>query len=49
MSLLNDDLLASLDTSVADVATAATLPPEMYPSDEFLGFEKQALFIREWL
>ena len=49
MSLLNDDLLASLDTSVADVATAATLPPEMYTSDEFLGFEKEALFMREWL
>ena len=49
MSLLNDDLLASLDTSVSEVATAATLPPELYTSDEFLGFEKEALFMREWL
>ena len=36
MTILNDDLLASLDASTADVANAATLPAELYTSDEFL-------------
>ncbi len=48
-SILTNETLASLDASVADVAHAATLPPELYTSAEFLGFEKEALFMREWL
>ena len=32
-----------------DVATASTLPPELYTSDEVLAFEKEALFMREWV
>jgi phenylpropionate dioxygenase-like ring-hydroxylating dioxygenase large terminal subunit len=49
MSMLNDDLMASLDQSIEDVAHAATLPPQIYTSDEFLGFEAEALFMKEWL
>lgn len=49
MSILNDELLATLDASTADVAHAATLPPEIYTSDEFLQFEHEALFAHEWL
>jgi phenylpropionate dioxygenase-like ring-hydroxylating dioxygenase large terminal subunit len=46
---LNDDLLASLDESTSDVAHAATLPSELYTSEEFLRFEYEALFAHEWL
>jgi phenylpropionate dioxygenase-like ring-hydroxylating dioxygenase large terminal subunit len=49
MSILNDELLATLDASTSDVAHAATLPPELYTSDEFLQFEYEALFAHEWL
>jgi phenylpropionate dioxygenase-like ring-hydroxylating dioxygenase large terminal subunit len=49
MSILTDELLAALDASTTDVAHAATLPPELYTSDEFLQFEYEALFTREWL
>ncbi len=47
--LLTEELLASLDASVDDVARAATLPPELYTSPAFLDFEREALFMREWL
>jgi phenylpropionate dioxygenase-like ring-hydroxylating dioxygenase large terminal subunit len=46
---LNDDLLASLDASTVDVANAATLPAELYTSEEVLQFEYEALFAHEWL
>ena len=49
MSILNDQLLAAFDSSVADVANAETLPPVVYTSEEFLAFEKKALFDHEWL
>ena len=49
MSILTAELLASLDASAADVSTAATLPPELYTSEEFLAFESEALFMKEWL
>jgi phenylpropionate dioxygenase-like ring-hydroxylating dioxygenase large terminal subunit len=49
MSLLDADLLASLDDSTTDVAKAATLPAELYTSDEFLRFEYESLFAHEWL
>ena len=47
--LLTEELLASLDASVDDVARAATLPSELYTSPAFLDFEREALFMREWL
>ena len=49
MSVLNSDLLARLDASTDDVSQAVTLPPEIYTSDEFLSFETDALYMKEWL
>ena len=36
MTILTPDLLSSFDSSVTDVATAETLPPVVYTSEEFL-------------
>jgi len=49
MTLLTSELLASLDSSITDVAKAETLPPELYTSAEILDFEREAVFMREWL
>ncbi len=49
VSILNDELLASLDSSVADVADAKTLHPDLYVSPDVLAAEKELLFMREWL
>lgn len=49
MTMLTPDLLASLGDSIDSYETAATLPAELYTSDEFLDFEKRALFDHEWL
>ena len=49
MTHLNDELLAALDDSVESVSTASTLPPVVYTSAEVLAFEKEALFMHEWL
>jgi phenylpropionate dioxygenase-like ring-hydroxylating dioxygenase large terminal subunit len=49
MTILTHDLLTSFDASVTDVATAVTLPPEIYTSEEFLGFERRSVFAHEWL
>jgi phenylpropionate dioxygenase-like ring-hydroxylating dioxygenase large terminal subunit len=48
-SILTPALLASLDSSTAPVEQAETLPPELYTSEEFLAFERSALFDHEWL
>ena len=48
MTILTADLLASFDASVTDFSTAITMPPVIYTSEEFLDFERQALFAREW-
>ncbi|MFT7475554.1 MAG: phenylpropionate dioxygenase-like ring-hydroxylating dioxygenase large terminal subunit [Verrucomicrobiales bacterium] len=49
MTILNTEMLANFDRSIEDVSTAATLPPEIYTSAEFLNFEAEALFMKEWL
>ena len=49
MNLFTDEFLASFDDSTTDVATACTLPPEIYTDEAFLAFEHRALFSREWL
>jgi phenylpropionate dioxygenase-like ring-hydroxylating dioxygenase large terminal subunit len=49
MTLFTPELLASFDASVADVSQACTLPPELYTSEEFLAFEKEAVFSHDWL
>ena len=47
-SVLTDRLLASFDSSVTDVSTAETLPPVIYTSEEFLAFERDAVFATSW-
>ena len=49
MTVLTTDLLRSLAASTDDVATAATLPPVLYTSEEVLAFERDALYAKEWL
>lgn len=49
MTILTNDLLASFDASITDFSTALTMPPAIYTSEEFLNFEREALFAREWL
>jgi phenylpropionate dioxygenase-like ring-hydroxylating dioxygenase large terminal subunit len=41
--------LESFDDSVKDVNEACLLPPVIYTSEEFYGFEKEAVFARSWL
>ena len=48
-SMLTSSLLDSLADSIDDVSTAATLPAELYTAAEFLEFETEALFMKEWL
>ena len=48
-TLFTADLLASFDASTSPVAEACTLPAELYTSEDFLAFEKRALFDHEWL
>ncbi len=49
MTMLTPELLASFDASITDVATAVTLPTEIYISEEFLAFERDAVFSKNWL
>ena len=49
MTMFNDDLLAELEASVTDVANAVTLPAELYTAPEALHFEREAVFMQEWL
>jgi phenylpropionate dioxygenase-like ring-hydroxylating dioxygenase large terminal subunit len=49
MTILTDELLETFDESILPVSEALTMPPVIYTSDEFLEFEKRALFDHEWL
>ena len=49
MTSLSDELFESFDSSITELSTAATLPAEVYTSEEFLEFERRALFDHEWL
>ena len=49
MTMFTQDLLDSFKESVADVSEARLLPPEVYTSEEFFEYEKDAIFHREWL
>ena len=44
-----DGFLAALEASTVEVNEAITLPPACYTSEEFLAFERQAIFERDWL
>lgn len=49
MTLLNDGLFDSFESSVRDVESANSLPPACYVDPDFFAFEKEAIFFREWL
>jgi len=49
MALFSNDLLQALEASVADVETAVTLPASLYTAPEALEFEREAVFMQEWL
>lgn len=49
MSVLSDEFLASMASSITDVNDAEMLPPACYVDPQFFEFEKDAIFAREWL
>jgi phenylpropionate dioxygenase-like ring-hydroxylating dioxygenase large terminal subunit len=49
MTVLSDELFASLAASTTDVGSAVTLPASLYTTPEALAFEKEAIYAREWL
>jgi phenylpropionate dioxygenase-like ring-hydroxylating dioxygenase large terminal subunit len=42
-------ILDALDTTSTDYTTARTMPADVYTSEEFYEFEKEAIFAKEWL
>lgn len=48
-SILNDDFFDSFSSSILDVAEAESLPPACYVDQDFFSFEKETLFLKEWL
>ncbi|PTQ11845.1 (2Fe-2S)-binding protein [Sphingomonas oleivorans] len=49
MTLLTEQFFDSFASSVKEIEEAETLPPACYTSEEFFRFEKEAIFLREWL
>ncbi|MDZ7678896.1 MAG: aromatic ring-hydroxylating dioxygenase subunit alpha [Acidimicrobiales bacterium] len=49
MSVFDDELLASFEESVQPVDEARLLPPDLYRSQEWYDFEKEAIFLKDWL
>jgi phenylpropionate dioxygenase-like ring-hydroxylating dioxygenase large terminal subunit len=49
MTILTDELLASLEPSTRDVNEACLLPPLLYTSEAFFEFEKDAVYGHSWL
>jgi phenylpropionate dioxygenase-like ring-hydroxylating dioxygenase large terminal subunit len=49
MTIFTDELLHEFDDSIGPVSEALTMPPVIYTSEEFLAFERRALFDHEWL
>jgi phenylpropionate dioxygenase-like ring-hydroxylating dioxygenase large terminal subunit len=47
--MFTPDLLKALAASTTDVSYAQLLPTELYTSEEFFAFEKNAIYYREWL
>src|SRR5215216_2547406 len=48
-SLVDGELLRSLERSTVDVAEARYLPPWAYTSEEWFEYEKEAVYPRSWL
>lgn len=49
MSVLTQELLGGLEPSTRDVDEACLLPSELYTSEAFHDFEKEAIYSHEWL
>ncbi len=49
MSIADDRLLEAFEASVSDVFFNDTATTEIYTSADFLAFEKEAVFMKEWL
>ena len=47
--LFGPDMLAAFDAATKPVDEATILPPVLYTSAEFFAFEKQAIFLHDWL
>ncbi|MDB5988290.1 MAG: aromatic ring-hydroxylating dioxygenase subunit alpha [Nevskia sp.] len=47
--LFNDEFFVGMESSIAEIDNAETLPPECYTDAAFYEFEKEALFNHEWL
>ena len=47
--LFGPEMFRAFDDSVLPTESASTLPPVLYTSDEFLDFEREAIFAHEWL
>lgn len=48
-SLVDADVLSSLERSTVDVADAKYLPPWAYTSEDWFAYEKEAVYPRSWL
>jgi phenylpropionate dioxygenase-like ring-hydroxylating dioxygenase large terminal subunit len=48
-NVFGDAMLAAFDASTKPVDEAEILPPVLYTSPEFFEFEKQAIFLHDWL
>ena len=46
MNLFSEEMLGSFDASVLSTNEACLLPREVYTSEEFFRFEKEAIFAR---
>ena len=49
MNMFGHELLASFESSIVPQPEADTLPAVIYTSEEFLDFEREAIFDHEWL
>ena len=49
MNLFSEEMLSTFNASILPTNEACLLPREVYTSDEFFRFEKEAIFSREWL
>ena len=49
MNMFNQELLDSFESSITPQPEAVTLPAVIYTSEEFLDFERGAIFDHEWL
>ena len=47
--LVNAERFASMQPSIGPVVDGCYFPPEFYTSEEWFGFEKEAIFYRSWL